>query len=303
MNQQRTRKVITTTPTTMTTLLQEYLISEDPTSIMPKGAKRNQSLGICSIFEPIFKVNKIKKINHLPLIALAALMLLTGPPVKAQEGDSPETLTWVSGTASLVEERLTNAINVADEANLLIKLMESSNDFKSVALTGLYCHEVRTAAELGGSYCNWLNYYTRDKDLNSLTLRAQEARQQAVRMRNAAVDCLRDIAKKPVERSFSLADVIRSNAETIEHDLADGLASQDLHILSQKVANAERIFYDTELLTSRLNNCESVLNAAQEGIKACMEILAAPNWSLVTTHLNQASSLAATIKVRAEECR
>ena len=52
MNQQRTRKVITTTATPMTTLLQECLISEDPTSIMLQGAKRNRSLGICSIFEP-----------------------------------------------------------------------------------------------------------------------------------------------------------------------------------------------------------------------------------------------------------
>jgi len=248
-------------------------------------------------------VNKIQKMNHGLLIAIAVLMLSSIPSMKAQEGDSPETLKWVSGIATLLEERLTNTLKIPNQANLLIKLIESSNDFEVVALTGLYCHEARSAAELGRQYCNWLNSYTRDKDLNSLVLRAQEARQQAVRMQGAVVGCLQDTTKKPVERSFSLADVIRSNAETIEHDLADGLASQNFHILSQKVENAERVFHDTELLTSRLNNCEPVLNAAQEGIKACMAILAAPNWSLVTTHLHQAASLAATIKDRAEECR
>ena len=237
------------------------------------------------------------------LIAIAVLMLFSMPSIKAQEGDSPETLTWVSGVATLLEERLTNAIKVPSEANLLIKLSESSKDFEAVALTGLYCHEVRSAAELGRSYCNWLNTYTRDKDLNSLVLRAQEGWQQAVKMREAAGECLQDIAKKPPERSFTLADVIRSNAETIEHDLADGLASQNFHILSQKVENAERVFQDTEWLTGRLSNCEPVLKAAQEGIQACMAALAAPNWTLVTTHLQRAASLAATIKFGAEECR
>lgn len=240
--------------------------------------------------------------NFLPLIAIAALVLLPAPPVQAQESDSPETLTWVSNTATLLEERLTNALKFPDEANLLIKLSESYNDFKVVALTGLYCHEARSAAEWGGNYCNWLNTYTRDKDLNSLVLRAQEAREQAIRMQNAVVVCLQERTKKPADRSFSLADVIRSNAGIIEHDLADGLASQNFHILAQKVENAERIFYETELLTSRLNNCEPVLNAAQEGIKACMDILAASNWTLVTTHLHQAASLAANIKVMAQEC-
>ena len=101
-------------------------------------------------------------------------------------GDNSETLEWVLKTANLLEKRLNDAVADADVAGLLIKLMESYEDFEAVALIGLYCHEARTAAELGRNHCNWLTTYSRDKDLNSLILRAQDGRVQAARMSTAA---------------------------------------------------------------------------------------------------------------------
>lgn len=238
----------------------------------------------------------------LRFVLYMILLFALNTKVDAQEGDSPETLDWVIRTARLIEERLTTAINVTDEPTLLIKLMESSSDFESVAFIGLYCHEARTAAEMGRMYCNWLNTYTQDKDLNTLIRRAQEARQQAVNMRDAAASCNQTVKQFPPEKSFSLSDIIRGNAETINLDLADGLASQNLHILSQKIEHAERLFHDTEVLTARLSQCEAVTMAAQEGIRLCMAALAAPNWTEIKVLLQKASGLAEDMKVRGVEC-
>jgi hypothetical protein len=229
--------------------------------------------------------------------------MITMTSASAQEGDSPETLEWVKATATILEERLTNAINVTDEANLLVKLMESSNDFEAVALVGLYCHEARTAAESGRNYCNWLLSFSKDKDLNTLILRAQKARRQATLMRDAATACQQKSIQDPPKVTFTMSDIIRSNAETIDHDIADGLASQNFHILSQKIEHAERSFHDTYLLTTRLSNCETVQKAAQEGIQACISALSAPNWTLVTASLKQASNLAAAILEKANDCQ
>jgi len=238
-------------------------------------------------------------------LILFAFLGLFAPHINAHTttGDNPETLAWVLKTADVLENRLNDAVADADVAGLLIKLMESYEDFEAVALIGLYCHEARTAAELGRNHCNWLTNYSREKDLNSLILRAQDARMQAAKMRIAAAACLKMNTQHAQEVGFTLADVLYSNADAIEHDLMDGLAAQDFHILSQKVEHAERIFHDTEVLGRRLNNCETVSKAAREGIAACSEVLNSQNWTLVNKNIQKALACAAKIKERAGECR
>ncbi len=236
---------------------------------------------------------------------LFAFLVLCTPRMHAHTttGDNPETLEWVIKTADVLENRLNDAVADADVAGLLIKLMESYEDFEAVALTGLYCHEARTAAELGRNHCNWLTNYSRDKDLNTLILRAQDARTQAAKMRMAAAGCLETATLNAQEPGFTLADVLYANADAIEHDLLDGLAAQDFHILSQKVEHAERIFHDTEVLGFRLNNCETVRTVAREGLLACSAVLAAQNWTLVNKNVQKALDCAVKIKERAGECR
>lgn len=238
-------------------------------------------------------------------IILSAFLILLAPRMNAHTttGDHPETLEWVLKTADVLEKRLNDAVADAEVAGLLIKLMESYEDFEAVALTGLYCHEARTAAELGRNHCNWLTNYSREKDLNALILRAQDARVQAARMRMAAAACLKMSTQNSQEVGFTLADVLYSNVDAIEHDLTDGLAAQDFHILSQKVEHAERIFHDTEVLAMRLNNCETVRSVAREGIVACTEVLNSQNWTLVNKNIQVALACAAKIKERAGECR
>ena len=243
--------------------------------------------------------------RNIRWIILFACLTLFAPCMRAQTtaGDNSETLEWVLKTANLLEKRLNDAVADADVAGLLIKLMESYEDFEAVALIGLYCHEARTAAELGRNHCNWLTTYSRDKDLNSLILRAQDGRVQAARMSTAAAACLKTATQSSKERGFTLADVLYSNSDAIQHDLTDGLAAQDFHILSQKVEHAERTFHDTEVLAMRLNNCETVRSTARQGIVACMEVLNSQNWTLVNSNVQKALACAAKIKERAGECR
>lgn len=242
------------------------------------------------------------KNTRLPI--LFALALLIAPcPAHAQQGDSPETLEWVLKIANTLEERLKDAVTAPDVPNLLIKLMESYEEFEAVALMGLYCQEVRVAAEHGRNECNWLTNHSQEKDLNTLIIRAQNARLQLFKMRDEATICLKAAIQRPPDVSFTLVDIIRSNAETIKYDLADGLASQNFHILSQKVEHAERIFHDTEVLAVRMNHCETVRDAARDGIRACTDVLAAPNWALIKTHIQKASAYSTQMKERAGECR
>lgn len=235
-------------------------------------------------------------------LLLLFLMLLSSRTSFAQH-DHPETLSWAIRMAEIVDRRLNDAAVVPEQANLLVKLMESYEDFEAVALAGFYCHEARNAAEQGRHYCNWLSGFTRDKDVNALIERAQNARIQANKMREAASICLNEAMQQQHQKGFVLADVLRSNAAAIEHDLSDGLASEDFHILSQKTEHAERIFQDTELLALRLQQCEKVRETAREGIRACSDSMAAPNWTQVKEHLQTAMRCAATIALHAGSCR
>ncbi len=230
------------------------------------------------------------------------MMLFYSRTTEAQH-DHPETLSWAIHMAEIVDRRLNDAAVAPEQANLLVKLMESYEDFEAIALAGFYCHEARQAAEQGRHYCNWLSGFTRDKDVNALIERAQNARVQANKMREAAFLCLNEAMQQQPQNGFMLADVLRSNAATIEHDLSDGLASEDFHILSQKTEHAERIFQETELMALRLQQCEKVLETAREGIRACSDSMAAPNWTLVKEHLQAAMRCAATIALHAGSCR
>lgn len=234
-------------------------------------------------------------------LLLLFLMLFSSQTTYAQH-DHPETLSLAIRMAEIVDRRLNDAAVVPEQANLLVKLMESYEDFEAIALAGFYCHEVRNAAEQGRHYCNWLSGFTRDKDVNTLIERAQNARVQANRMREAALLCLNEVSQQQPQNGFTLADVLRSNAATIEHDLSDGLASEDFHILSQKTEHAERVFQDTELLALRLQQCEKVLETAREGIRACSDSMAAPNWTEVKAHLQTAIRCATTVAMYAGNC-
>lgn len=240
---------------------------------------------------------------NIRIFFLTAVLGAGLKPVAAHPGDSPETLEWVKRTADKIELSLSSATKSMDWADLLIKLMQSHDEFEAVALAGLYCHEVRKAAELGRSYCNWLNNTMRDKDMNTCIIRATEARLQAIRMREAAEICLLEARRNPPDTTFILSDLLHANAEIIGHDIADGLASEDFHILSQKLEHAERIFHNTEILAATMLNCNEVALAAKEGTRACMDALLSKEWTQAIRHARNAATEAGKIKSRAGSCK
>ena len=236
-------------------------------------------------------------------LALQLMLILFFSPEADAQYDHSEILSWTVRMAETIDRRLNDAAVAPDQANLLVKLMESYEDFEAVALAGLYCHEARRAAEEGRHHCNWLSGFTRDKDINALIERAQNARVQANEMRTAASVCLKENMLVQPQPGFTRASLLRSYAASINHDLSDGLASEDFHILAQKTEHAERIFHDTELLALRLQRCDPVLKAARAGIQSCRASLAAPNWTLVKEHLLAAMESAATIDLYGGGCR
>jgi hypothetical protein len=240
-------------------------------------------------------------LNRVLFVCILALGVFT--TAKAHPGDAPETLDWVIRTATQIENSLSDAVLTTDWSNLLIKLMEAHDEFDAIALTGLYCHEARTAAETGSTFCNWLNKSDMDIDLNTCIVRATEARLQAIRMKNAAEACLHDARQNPPDTTFALADIIRSNAETIEHDLSDGLASEDFHIFSQKIEHAERVFHNTEILAATLIDCDEVYLAAREGLRACSAALLSDEWGAAVKHIQVASVQLDKMKAAAVSCK
>lgn len=233
------------------------------------------------------------------------LYCVAASPARTQDTafDSEEVLLFVEKTAQQLEKRLNDAVTIPEATNLLIKLAESYEDFSTIAQMGIYCQGARVAAEMGRGQCNWMNF-TKEKDLQSLTFRAQEARLLAFKMRDAVTGCLAAAQQQPnTEKTLTMADIIRSNAEHIDHTLYDGLASRDLHILAQKIEQAERIFRHTEMLTQQLNNCSQVVVAARSGFQACTDALAAKTWGEAETMVQKALTFSGSIRAKAGTCR
>lgn len=216
--------------------------------------------------------------------------------------DSEEVLRLVERTAITLEARLNDAVSLPEVSNLLIKLMESYEDFNTIALMGIYCHGARVSAELGRNQCNWVNF-VKEKDMTSLMLRAQEARLFAFKMRDAAANCLLYVPKRYTEKTLSISDILRSNAEHIEHTLSDGLASKDLHILAQKIEYAESVFHHSEMLALKLNNCTVIGVASREGLQACTDALMAKDWLEADKSVKKILAFSTTIKTKAATCR
>ncbi len=223
---------------------------------------------------------------------------------KVTANDSPEVLEWVQKISMSLESRLNDAVTYPDAANLLIKLMECYEDFDAIAMMGLYCHDARIAAEQGRNQCNWINFI-KEKDVSSLTVRAQEARLQAYKMRDAVTNCLMNRKEEqPLStKTLTFASMITSNADAIEHDLSDGLASNDFHIMAQKIEHAERVFHDTEVLAQKLSNCTPVLSASRDGLLACADALASKEWPQVQVFAQKAIDHAMLLKKNAMTCR
>lgn len=236
------------------------------------------------------------------IFSLAMCCMATIQAQDAGQQDNKETLDWVQRRALHIKGQLTDAINMNDQSLLLVRLMEAHREFESIALAGLYCPDVRVAAEHGRSASNWLNNYTKDKDLNSCMVRAGEARTQAHKMGEAAEKCA-VLCGEGSQKSFCPADLLTVNAELAQHDLNDGLASNDMHILSQKVEHARRIFMECQNMASSMENCGPAWLAATAAEQECSAALSSGSFATAIVHVQSALDYVQRLKDAAKRCK
>lgn len=211
--------------------------------------------------------------------------------------DSPQTLEWVIQQANRVDNDLANAMRSSEPIEVLIKLADCFILFDAVAIAGVYCTNVRAAAEAGRRQCDVINYRL-EKDLNTKLRRAVEARRFAIQMREAANICLQTARQDQTRTldSFAPVELIRYDAQIVQLDLADGLASKDLHILAQKTEHAIRLLHDIAHLASSLEACDKPATLAEKAILHCEAALAAPNWTDVHQQINMALEVVGQIR-------
>ncbi|MBL7784085.1 MAG: hypothetical protein JNM22_22805 [Saprospiraceae bacterium] len=202
------------------------------------------------------------------------------------QSDSAETLQWVENQSGRIDTLLQDALNNPDQLNMVYRLMDAYAIFDAVAMAGVYCPEIREAAQMGRNQTDVLNYRL-EKDVNSGVVRAAEARLQAEKMRVAAWNC-EIVAPGRSSKTFLPSDIIRDDVTHIELILSDGLEVGDMHLLSQKIEQALRMLYDIKNMAFTLQNCTGVAEKAQSAIQHGEAALAARNWTEVTRSVQQA---------------
>jgi hypothetical protein len=237
--------------------------------------------------------------------SLCLFCLLLGGPRTAFASDSPETLAWVQRVGAKIENTLEDAVNANDWANLLVKLMEAHDDFDAIALAGLQCQDARIAAELGRNYCNWLNNYTKDKDLNACIVRAQEGRKQAHMMVEAAAVCQNGATTRvaPSEPVNSLSSVVLAETDAIRQHLQKAQNALSHHSCFYQLEQAYRLFVDLGHFSSTLKNCATTHSAASKGANECLLALLSKTEQECALHIAQALDQLQVLEKDANVCR
>ncbi len=200
--------------------------------------------------------------------------------------DAQETLSWVNSQAQKIDTLLQNGILSSNQLSLVYNILDAYVMFDAVHLAGLYCPNIRAAAAEGRNQCDIKNFKY-DKDLNSLILRATIARQISFQMRAAAQQCSAK-STEPAKPGFSPHDILEKDVELIELDLSDGLASNDMHLLSQKATHAIRILRDIQHLSYTLENCDKIDGIAHRAIDHCEDAVKSKTVAEASKHLKLA---------------
>lgn len=205
----------------------------------------------------------------------------------SEQADSPQTLEWVERQAWRIDSMISDAMRGSEPVEIFIRLTDCFQVFDAISMAGLYCTDIRAAAEAGRNQCDVINYRL-EKDLNSKLQRAVEARKQATLMKEAVNACKQKLPK--TTSGFTPNDLLKHDAHMAELDLQDGMATEDLHIMSQKLELAIRALHDVEHLARTLSNCRTPLDLAERAVLDCQAALAAPNWHEVHLFIKAALS-------------
>ncbi len=130
----------------------------------------------------------------------------------AQTGDAPEMLSWVMTEARKIDSTINDALKSPDPSQLFLRMLDAYFSFEHLVYAGLYCTEARIAAEAGRAQSDLINY-RRDKDWNSLVVRALESRKAALLLQEAVARCQQSAAGAPAsDWSFKPTDILLDDA-------------------------------------------------------------------------------------------
>jgi hypothetical protein len=234
------------------------------------------------------------------LIQFILIIWMWKTPLAAQttsftQADAPQTLQWVARQSGRLDSILHDAMRGNQPLEGLIILTEAYQIFDAIAVAGLYCTDIRSAAEAGRRQCDLINYRL-EKDLNSVLQRVVEARRQANFMKESAKTCQSIPVTAATGQVFTPNELILHDTHIAELDLSDGLASENLHILSQKLEHAIRTLYDLEHLAFTLSGCDIPMQLADSAIRHCQDALSAPNWLEINRSVKAALANLQTIR-------
>jgi hypothetical protein len=247
------------------------------------------------------------KNSKLPTVIMLCVcyclqMGLTGAQELKHPGqDAPQTLAWVGRQAEQIDQILSDAMLMIDPFEIYLRLADSYVLFDAVAMAGVYCTEVRVAAESGRDLCDILHFRL-EKDMNTKLQRAVDARLSANAMLVASKACaVQDKPGEAVPKGFTPDELLKHDVLMAALDIQDGLASNDAHILSQKLEHAIRLLNDAKTLASTLENCALAFEKGEAAILYCQKALGAPNWTEVHRFANSALKAIQQIQT-APEC-
>lgn len=216
----------------------------------------------------------MKKLNEM-LGVVGILIALSGH--LAAQNDSKATLQWVERQAGRIDLLLEDAIQGQAHVGLVINMLEAYRLFDAVSLAGVYCVEVRKAALEGRQLTDVVHHYL-GKDMIAGVQRASNARLAAEKMRLAALACQLEQRNSQANTAFTPADVIREDAVMVKLLLEDGLAAEDMHILSQKMVYVIRLLEDMQTLAASLDQCEEAQKQAQWALEGAEAVLYVAHW-------------------------
>lgn len=245
------------------------------------------------------------RLSGLLAMTLWAAVALAQPAPRA--ADNRETMLWVQRQADRIETTLHDAVRSQEPLNLLLKIHWAWREFDVVAQAGLYCQTAREAAEHGRSECDLLNN-ERKQDLNSMLIRAVEAREFALRMRRAIADCFAESEQNAAAgvnavATFAPRDVLFRDAEIVELDLSDAKSTRDFHIIAQKIEHSLRVLRDAEQLAGSIGTCETALEATRAAMVSCREALLSKDFDTAAPHIGAALEHALRLKNASVDCR
>ncbi len=194
----------------------------------------------------------------------------------AAQQDSRASLEWVERQAGRIDLFLADAIQAQVHTTLLINMLEAHRWFDAVSLAGVYCVEVRKASLEGRSLTDVVNQYL-GEDYIAGVQHATNARIAAEKMRLAAQACASDL-RLPETIAFTPADVIREDVAMAKLLLEDGLAAEDMHILSQKMLYVIRFLTDVQTLAASLDACDEIGKRAKWALERAEAVLYVSDW-------------------------